>query len=40
MFTPAGVLKFNLKNTVAEEVLARLKNLLTDFAGEAVKASD
>ena len=41
-FTPAGVLKFNLKNTVAEEVLARLKNLLTDFAGEPapVKAGD
>jgi transcription-repair coupling factor len=41
-FTPAGVLKFNLRNTVAEEVLARLKNLLADFAGEPapVKAGD
>jgi hypothetical protein len=31
-----------LKNTVAEEVLERLKKLLTDFAGEPVpaKASD
>lgn len=37
-FTPAGVLKFNLKNTVAEEVLDRLKKLLGDFAGEAVPA--
>jgi transcription-repair coupling factor (superfamily II helicase) len=39
-FTPAGVLKFNLKNTVAEEVLDRLKKLLGDFAGEAVVTSD
>ena len=41
-FTPAGILKFNLRNSVAEEVLDRLKKLLTDFAGELlpVKAAD
>ncbi len=38
MFTPAGILKFFLRNTVAEEVLDRLKKLLTDFAGELAPA--
>jgi transcription-repair coupling factor (superfamily II helicase) len=38
MFTPAGVLKFNLRNTVAEEVLDRLKKLLADFAAELAPA--
>ena len=37
-FTPAGVLKFLLRNTVAQEVLDRLKKLLTDFAGEPAPA--
>ena len=31
-FTPAGILKFQLRNTVAEEVLTRLKAVLADMA--------
>ncbi|MFZ0913803.1 MAG: transcription-repair coupling factor [Candidatus Korobacteraceae bacterium] len=33
-FTPAGVLKFNLKEKQPEQVLARLKSLLEQLAGE------
>jgi transcription-repair coupling factor (superfamily II helicase) len=33
-FSPAGVLKFSLKATQAEEVLERLKRLLVELAGE------
>jgi transcription-repair coupling factor (superfamily II helicase) len=33
-FTPAGVLKFNLKEKQSEQVLARLKSLLEQLAGE------
>jgi transcription-repair coupling factor (superfamily II helicase) len=46
-FTPAGVLKFALKFTTAEEILARLKQLLADLSagqvsrpGPQVAASD
>ncbi len=33
-FTPAGVLKFSLKEKQPEEVLVRLKSLLEQLAGE------
>ena len=33
-FTPAGVLKFSLKEKQPEQVLARLKSLLEQLAGE------
>jgi transcription-repair coupling factor (superfamily II helicase) len=33
-FSPAGVLKFSLQATRAEEVLERLKRLLEELAGE------
>ncbi len=46
-FTPAGLLKFSLKSSVAEEVLARLKQLLEELsagqvsqAGRQLAASD
>jgi hypothetical protein len=35
-FTPAGVLKFNLKALRAEEVIASLRSLLDQLAGSAV----
>jgi transcription-repair coupling factor (superfamily II helicase) len=35
-FTPAGVLKFNLKALRADEVIASLRNLLDELAGSAV----
>ncbi|MDP9267690.1 MAG: transcription-repair coupling factor [Acidobacteriota bacterium] len=35
-FTPAGVLRFQLKSTRPEDVLARLKELLADLAAEEV----
>jgi transcription-repair coupling factor (superfamily II helicase) len=35
-FTPAGVLKFNLKALRADEVIASLRNLLDQLAGSAV----
>ena len=34
-FTPAGVLKFSLKEKQPEQVLGRLKSLLEELAGEA-----
>ncbi len=37
-FSPAGSLKFTLKTAPAEEILARVRNLLTDLAGEAIPA--
>ena len=37
-FTPAGILKFNLKATRAEEVLAHLRGLLEQLAGSAIDA--
>jgi transcription-repair coupling factor (superfamily II helicase) len=33
-FTPAGVLKFSLREKQAEQVLIRLKSLLEQLAGE------
>ena len=33
-FTPAGVLKFSLKEKQPEQVLVRLKSLLEQLAGE------
>ncbi|MBZ5630405.1 MAG: hypothetical protein LAO06_16215 [Acidobacteriia bacterium] len=37
-FTPAGVLKFSLKSTAADEILTRLKRLLEDLsAGQVVQ---
>ena len=33
-FTPAGILKFSLKEKQPEQVLARLKSLLEQLAGE------
>jgi transcription-repair coupling factor (superfamily II helicase) len=35
-FTPAGVLKFNLKALRADEVIASLRSLLDQLAGSAV----
>ena len=37
-FTPAGILKFSLKASAADEVLSRLKALLLQLAGETVAA--
>ncbi|HXZ79687.1 MAG TPA: transcription-repair coupling factor [Terriglobales bacterium] len=38
-FTPAGILKFTMTATAAEEVLARLKRLLEELAAEQVGAT-
>jgi transcription-repair coupling factor (superfamily II helicase) len=38
-FTPAGILKFTLKEKQSELVLGRLKSLLEELAGEAVASS-
>jgi len=38
-FTPAGILKFTLKEKQPEQVLGRLKSLLGELAGEAVASS-
>ena len=37
-FTPAGILKFTLKASAADEVLSRLRALLQQLAGEGVPA--
>src|SRR5271167_5175211 len=37
-FTPAGVLKFSLKEKQSDQVLVRLKSLLEQLAGEQVAA--
>jgi len=38
-FTPAGVLKFSLSNFRAEDVLARLKDVLERLGVEAVRVA-
>ncbi|HSE49548.1 MAG TPA: transcription-repair coupling factor [Terriglobales bacterium] len=38
-FTPAGILKFQLKSTRPEDVLTRLKELLSDLAAEEVRVA-
>jgi len=38
-FTPAGILKFTLKEKQPEIVLGRLKALLEELAGETVASS-
>ena len=38
-FTPAGILKFQLKSTRPEDVLNRLKDLLSDLAAEPLAIS-
>ncbi|HYX67664.1 MAG TPA: hypothetical protein VE825_00915, partial [Terriglobales bacterium] len=38
-FSPGGVLKFTLHTAPAEEVLARLRGLLENLAGEAAAVS-